>query len=85
MLALVVMLSTLHLAVLIAQEIWTPPRFLIRVQGLLEIFGYFLLVLIEVELLSVKAVLDSYPKPDRICAKCYCSCCRGQSKDREWS
>jgi uncharacterized membrane protein (DUF373 family) len=52
LLAVVVMLSTLHLGVLIAQEIWAPPRFLIRVQGLLEIFGYFLLVLIGVELLE---------------------------------
>lgn len=46
MLMVVVLLSALHLGVLIAQEIWTPPRFLIRVQGLLEVFGYFLLVLI---------------------------------------
>jgi len=58
MLAVVVLLSTLHLGVLIAQEVWTPPRFLIRVQGLLEIFGYFLLVLIGVELLeTLKAYL----------------------------
>lgn len=49
MLSVVVILSTVHLGVLIAQEIWAPPRFLIRVQGLLEIFGYFLLVLIGVE------------------------------------
>jgi uncharacterized membrane protein (DUF373 family) len=58
MLAVIVALSTLHLGVLIAQEIWTPPRFLIRVPGLLEIFGYFLLVLIGVELLeTLKAYL----------------------------
>jgi uncharacterized membrane protein (DUF373 family) len=52
LLVLVVMLSTAHLAVLIAEEIWKPPRFLIPVQGLLEVFGYFLLVLIGVELLE---------------------------------
>src|SRR5579864_144475 len=63
MLAVVVFLSTLHLGVLIAQEIWTPPRFLIRVQGLLEIFGYFLLVLIGVELLET---LKAYLKKDVI-------------------
>ena len=58
MLAVVVLLSTVHLGVLIAEEIWTPPRFIIRVQGLLEIFGYFLLVLIGVELLeTLKAYL----------------------------
>jgi hypothetical protein len=40
MLVVVVMLSTVHLGSLIAQEAWKPPRFLIPVQGLLEIFGY---------------------------------------------
>jgi uncharacterized membrane protein (DUF373 family) len=63
MLAAVVLLSTLHLGVLIATEVWAPPRFLIRVQGLLEIFGYFLLVLIGVELLET---LKAYLKKDVI-------------------
>jgi uncharacterized membrane protein (DUF373 family) len=63
MLAVVVFLSTLHLGVLIAEEVWQPPRFLIRVQGLLEIFGYFLLVLIGVELLET---LKAYLKKDVI-------------------
>lgn len=63
MLAIVVVLSTVHLGVLIAQEAWAPPRFLIRVQGLLEIFGYFLLVLIGVELLET---LKAYIKRDVI-------------------
>jgi uncharacterized membrane protein (DUF373 family) len=63
MLAVVVFLSVLHLGVLIAEEIWQPPRFLIRVQGLLEIFGYFLLVLIGVELLET---LKAYLKKDVI-------------------
>jgi uncharacterized membrane protein (DUF373 family) len=63
MLTLVVALSTLHLGVLVGQEIWAPPRFLIRVQGLLEIFGYFLLVLIGVELIET---LKAYLKKDVI-------------------
>jgi uncharacterized membrane protein (DUF373 family) len=63
MLAVVVVLSTVHLGVLIAEEIWVPPRFLIRVQGLLEIFGYFLLVLIGVELLET---LKAYLRKDVI-------------------
>jgi uncharacterized membrane protein (DUF373 family) len=63
MLAVVVVLSALHLGVLIAEEIWSPPRFLIRVQGLLEIFGYFLLVLIGVELLET---LKAYLRKDVI-------------------
>jgi uncharacterized membrane protein (DUF373 family) len=63
MLVVVMMLSTVHLGVLIAQEIWKPPRFLIPVEGLLEIFGYFLLVLIGVELLET---LKAYVKKDAI-------------------
>lgn len=63
MLVVVVMLSVVHLGTLIAQEIWKPPRFLIPVQGLLEIFGYFLLVLIGVELLET---LKAYLKKDVI-------------------
>lgn len=63
MLVGVMLLSTVHLGVLIAQEVWAPPRFLIRVQGLLEIFGYFLLVLIGVELLET---LKAYVRKDVI-------------------
>src|SRR5271163_3304644 len=63
MLVFVVFLSMIHLGVLIAHEIWEPPRFLTRVQGLLEIFGYFLLVLIGVELLET---LKAYLKKDAI-------------------
>ncbi|HEX8802383.1 MAG TPA: phosphate-starvation-inducible PsiE family protein [Terriglobales bacterium] len=40
-----------------------PPRWLIPVQGLLEIFGYFLLVPIGVELLET---LKAYVKKDVI-------------------
>jgi uncharacterized membrane protein (DUF373 family) len=63
MLALVMVLSTLHLGVLTGQEIMRPPRFLIPVEGLLEIFGYFLLVLIGVELIET---LKAYLKKDVI-------------------
>jgi len=52
-----------HLGVLIVQKIWEPPRWLIAVQGLLEIFGYFLLVLIGVELLET---LKAYVRKDVI-------------------
>jgi len=56
LLILVVALATVHLGVLIAEEIWSPPRFLIPVHGLLDIFAFFLLVIIGVELLdTVKA------------------------------
>jgi hypothetical protein len=40
LLLVVVVLSTAHLGVLVAEEIWKPPRFLIPVQGLLDIFGF---------------------------------------------
>jgi uncharacterized membrane protein (DUF373 family) len=63
MLVVVVILSTVHLGFLIAQEAWKPPRFLIPVQGLLDVFGYFLLVLIGVELLET---LKAYVKKDVI-------------------
>ena len=45
LLLVVVVLSTAHLGVLVVEEIWKPPRFLIQVQGLRDIFGFFLLVL----------------------------------------
>lgn len=63
LLTVVVIVSTLHLGYLIAKEMWEPPRFLIPVQGLLEVFGYFLLVLIGVELLET---LKMYLKEDVI-------------------
>jgi uncharacterized membrane protein (DUF373 family) len=63
MLVVVMILSTAHLGVLIAKEIWTPPRFLIQVQGLLEIFSYFLLVLIGVELVET---LKAYLRKDSV-------------------
>jgi uncharacterized membrane protein (DUF373 family) len=63
MLVIVMLLSTAHLGVLIAEEIWAPPRLLIPVQGLLDIFGYFLLVLIAVELLET---LKAYLRKDVI-------------------
>lgn len=63
MLVVVVLLSTAHLGVLVTEEIQKPPRWLIPVQGLLEIFGYFLLVLIGVELLET---LKAYVQKDVI-------------------
>jgi MscS family membrane protein len=63
MLMVVMVLSTVHLGVLIGEKIWEPPRWLIAVQGLLEIFGYFLLVLIGVELLET---LKAYLRKDVI-------------------
>jgi uncharacterized membrane protein (DUF373 family) len=63
LLIVVVTLATVHLGTLIAEEIWKPPRFLIPVQGLLDIFAFFLLILIGVELLDT---LKAYVKKDAI-------------------
>jgi uncharacterized membrane protein (DUF373 family) len=63
LLMIVVVLSTAHLAMLIAEEIWKHPRFVIEVDSLLDIFGYFLLVLIGVELLET---LKGYLSKDTI-------------------
>jgi Phosphate-starvation-inducible E family len=67
MLIVVMVLSTIHLGVLICHEIWAPPRFLIRVEGLLEIFGYFLLVLIGIEVIeALKAYVKNLLKHRRV-------------------
>ena len=58
MMMLVVSLSVIELGWLIAKDIVTPPVVLLEVNELLDIFGFFLLVLIGVELLeSIKAYL----------------------------
>jgi len=63
LLIIVVTLSTAHLVYMVGEEILKPPRFLIPVHGLLEIFGYFLLVLIGIELLET---MKAYLKKDTI-------------------
>lgn len=52
MMALVVLLATAELFYIIVEEIVTPPLVLLDIDQLLEIFGYFLLVLIGIELLE---------------------------------
>ncbi len=49
----VVFLSTIELAWIIAKDIITPPVLLLEIEELLEIFGLFLLVLIGIELLEM--------------------------------
>jgi uncharacterized membrane protein (DUF373 family) len=48
----VVILATLELIYLIAMDILSPPLMLLEIDELLDIFGYFLLILIGVELLE---------------------------------
>lgn len=52
MMALVVMLATLDLGWSIARHVVTPPFALLDVDEILDIFGYFLIVLIGIELLG---------------------------------
>lgn len=58
MMAIVVLLSTIELGLMIIKGIITPPIVLVEDKKLLQIFAYFLYVLIGFELLeSIKAYL----------------------------
>ena len=59
MMVFVVLMSTIELAVLIIKDIIEPPRYWLGIEQLFEIFGFFLMMLIGVELLeTVKAYLS---------------------------
>jgi uncharacterized membrane protein (DUF373 family) len=61
MMAIVVLVATIELAWLIYKDLSTPPYFIIEIDGLLQIFGFFLLILIGVELLeTIKAYLAEH-------------------------
>ena len=58
MMVIVVVLATVELGWIIIRDIVTPPIILLEIDELLEIFGFFLLVLIGIELLeTIKADL----------------------------
>jgi uncharacterized membrane protein (DUF373 family) len=58
MMVVVVVLATIELGWLIIRDIITPPIIILDLDELLEIFGFFLLVLIGIELLeTIKAYL----------------------------
>ena len=59
MMALLIFAATIELGWIILKNIFTPPVFLPLIKELLEIFGFFMLVLIGIELLAtMKAYLD---------------------------
>ena len=59
MMVLVVLISTIELAVLIIKDIIEPPRYWLGIEQLFEIFGFFLILVIGVELLeTIKAYLS---------------------------
>ena len=61
MMTLVLILSTLDLAWLIVKDLFTPPLVLLDVSELLEIFGFFLLIVIGIELLeTIKTYFEEH-------------------------
>jgi uncharacterized membrane protein (DUF373 family) len=58
MLAVIVLISTVELGYLLIKDIVSPPVFFLEIDQLLELFGFFLLILIGIELLeTIKAYL----------------------------
>ena len=54
-----VFISTVELAIILVQELWKPPFLLLDMKELLEVFGFFMLVLIGLELLeTITAYLE---------------------------
>jgi len=54
-----VLISTVELAVILFQELIKPPLLLLNIEEMLEVFGFFLMVLIGLELLeSIKAYIE---------------------------
>ena len=59
MLAIVVALSALELGWILIKDILSEPLFILEIDELLEVFGFFLLVLIGIELLeTIKNYLE---------------------------
>jgi len=52
MLAFVILVSTIELGWIIIRDMLRPPRFFLEIADLKEIFGFFLMVLIGIELLE---------------------------------
>jgi len=61
MMIVVILLSTFELGRILVLDIVTPPNFLLNISELLDIFGFFLLILIGVELLeTIRAYLNEH-------------------------
>ncbi len=59
MMVVVVLISTVELGWIIIKDVMTPPVFFLEISELKEVFGFFLLIVIGVELLeTIKAYLD---------------------------
>ena len=61
MMIVVIMLSTIELGRILVLDIISPPSLLLDINELLDVFGFFMLILIGVELLeTIKAYLDKH-------------------------
>ena len=59
MMIFVVFLSTIELAIVLVQEMLKPPLLLLNIEEMLSVFGFFLMVLIGIELMeTVKIYLE---------------------------
>jgi uncharacterized membrane protein (DUF373 family) len=52
MMMLTVFLSTIELAIILVVELLKPPKYLLGIENLFEIFGFFMMILIGLELLE---------------------------------
>lgn len=66
MMMLAVLASTIELAVVLVQQFFKPPWLLLNIEEMLEVFGFFLMVLIGLELLQTIKV---YLEEDRVHAE----------------
>ena len=61
MMALIIVLATIELGWIIIRDMITQPYVLLEIDELLDIFGFFLLILIGIELLeTIKAYLSEH-------------------------
>jgi uncharacterized membrane protein (DUF373 family) len=59
MMMLAVVLSTVELLIILVVELLKPPKYLLGIDNLFEIFGFFMMILIGLELLeSIRTYLD---------------------------
>ncbi len=56
MMMLVVFLSTIELAITLVEQLLQPPKFFLDINKLLKIFGFFLMILIGLELVETLKV-----------------------------
>jgi uncharacterized membrane protein (DUF373 family) len=58
---LVILISTIEFGYILIQDILSPPRLFLEIDQLLDIFGFFLLILIGVELFeTIRAYLREH-------------------------